>query len=279
MKTAKKLLSLMLALVMVFALALPMASALEPDEYKAPDPYQSEGIFAVATETVKANDSKYKVYYPADMAEGDTYPVIVWANGTACFTDLYNQLLKFVTSHGYIVVADTTVMAGDGTDQAAAVEYALQANADPSSTLYGHVNVDRIGAMGHSQGGKSAVNAALLNDKIDCLISIAGASNATDTVGLKVPAFFMGGGLDGMVMPSLWVKPAYKNCSSPAVIGILKGVEHCACMFYPDKLKGYVVAWFDAFLKDDAVALDLFTNPNAGLESDSHWVDVECKKY
>ena len=58
------------------------------------------------------------MFYPGDIAESDEkYPVIVWANGTGCITQLYFNLLKSIAAAGYIVAADTSVMTADGTAQ------------------------------------------------------------------------------------------------------------------------------------------------------------------
>ena len=38
------------------------------------------------------------------------------------------------------------------------------------------VNTSKIGVIGHSQGGRSAVNAGAMDDRINCVISLAGSN-------------------------------------------------------------------------------------------------------
>ena len=46
----------------------------------------------------------YTVYRPAQWPEGKV-PIITWGNGTCAKTEGYGALLRYVASHGYIVVA------------------------------------------------------------------------------------------------------------------------------------------------------------------------------
>lgn len=42
------------------------------------------------------------IYYPEELIESDQhYPVIIWANGTACPPALYTKLLKGFAKEGY----------------------------------------------------------------------------------------------------------------------------------------------------------------------------------
>lgn len=128
------------------------------------------------------------VFYPAGLEESDgEYHVVVWANGTGCVTQLYYSLLKSIAAAGYIVAADTTVMSADGTAQSDTVDYILEKNADPSSALYGKVDTQNIAAAGHSQGGRSAVNAGAADDRIKCVLSIAGSNFKDEAAKLGKP--------------------------------------------------------------------------------------------
>ena len=267
----KRVLSLALALVMLLTL-VPTASALEREPIYVTDAY---GV--TNTGDFDSLLSGHIIYYPAGLAESDeTYPVIVWANGTMCAPALYDGLLRLLARGGYIVVTNTDVMSADGTSQRAAIDFILEKNADPDSVFYGKVNTDKIGAAGHSQGGRSAVNAAAADSRIDCVLSIAGSNYTSEAKKLSTPAFFVAGTSDLMVMASLWVKPAYKNCKGPAVYANLRGAVHTSCCLAPQEYAEYALDWFDAWLKEDAAARSVFRSGGA-LSRDRDWKDFACK--
>src|SRR5579862_7444502 len=106
--------------------------------------------------------SLYTIFRPACMKDGETYPVITWANGTCGETQGYAPLLSTVASHGYVIIAsNSTWTATAPTDkvQLRALDYAQFLNDDSSSVLYHRLNLDKIGAAGHSQGAQATVNA------------------------------------------------------------------------------------------------------------------------
>lgn len=222
-------------------------------------------------------DENKKVYYPAELPMVQKkYPVVVWANGTGCATDTYDGLLTKIAEDGYIVVADSSVMTADGSAQRDSIDYIIDENKDSDSVFYGKVNTAKIGAAGHSQGGRSSVNAAQKDSRIKCIVSIAGASSAEEANGLKAPTLFLTGTADMVVMSSQWCKPSYDAAAGRAVYASLKNGVHTTCMTNPDKVSGYVTSWFDAYLKNDASAKAKFEN-GGQLSKDSVWQDFASK--
>ncbi len=222
-------------------------------------------------------DENKKVYYPAELPMVQKkYPVVVWANGTGCATDTYDGLLTKIAEGGYIVVADSSVMTADGSAQRDSIDYIIGENKDSDSVFYGKVDTAKIGAAGHSQGGRSSVNAAQKDSRIKCIVSIAGASSAEEANGLKAPTLFLTGTADMVVVSSQWCKPSYDAAAGRAVYASLKNGVHTTCMTNPDKLSGYVTSWFDAYLKNDASAKAKFQN-GGQLSKDSAWKDYAGK--
>ena len=156
------------------------------------------------------------------------------------------------------------------------IDYAISKNADANSVLCGKIDVDNIAAAGHSQGGRSAVNAAALDSRIDCVLSIAGSSYKSEAKEVSCPVFFMTGTADLIVLSSMWVKPAYDNVQGNAVYASLKGGVHTTCMVTPSKVAGYGIVWFNAQLKGDDGAAAVFA-PGGALASDSSWKNFACK--
>lgn len=217
------------------------------------------------------------IYYPASLTESDaTYPVIVWANGTMCAPALYHSLLSQFAAAGYVVVTNTDMMSGDGESQIASIDFILSKNEDPESVFYQRIDTEHIAAAGHSQGGRSAVNAAASDSRIDCVLSIAGSNYTSEAKKLSTPTFFVAGSADMMVLPSLWVKPAYKNCKGTAVYASLKGALHTRCCTNPSDYTEYAIPWFDAWLKGDTASMNVFKKGGA-LSKDRDWKDFSTK--
>ena len=96
------------------------------------------------------------------MKAGEKYPVITWANGTCGLTHGYALLLGTVASHGFVIIASNSTWTNTAPTngvQLRALDYAAALNDDPSSVLYQKLDLDKIGAMGHSQGAAATANA------------------------------------------------------------------------------------------------------------------------
>lgn len=229
------------------------------------------------TGVLTKTDGNKKVYYPAALESAQKkYPVVVWANGTGCPTDSYDALLKKIADAGYIVVADSSVMTADGSAQRDSIDYIIGENGKSSSVFYGKVDTAKIGATGHSQGGRSSVNAAQKDSRIKCIVSIAGASSADEARGLSTPSLFLTGTSDMVVVSSQWCKPSYDVVTGRAVYASLKGGVHTTCMTNPEKVSEYIISWFDAYLKGDSTAKAKFAN-GGKLSTDSAWTDFAAK--
>lgn len=219
------------------------------------------------------------VYYPADLiSSGKTYPIVAFANGTAVSYTFYESLLKELAKCGYIVVGNSETMAGDGTAQRSSIDFIISENSNPSSVLYGRVNTEKIAAVGHSQGGRGAVNAAAADSRIDCVLSIAGSNYVEEAEKLYTPALFMAGTKDWIVNADQWVKTAYDASKGPAVYINNVGATHTTCCSNPAPYVHYASLWFDAHLNGNTSQLDKFRN-GGELSNDSAWSEFSCKGF
>ncbi len=250
-------------------------------ESKAPASTQSQSgetkPAEVPTGTETITDGNKTIVYPAALRSTDKkYPVIAWANGTGCPTQSYLSLLERLATGGYIVVADSSVMSGDGKAQIDSISYIINQNSNSSSLFCKKVSTSAIGVCGHSQGGRSCINAAQADSRIRCVVSIAGASNTDEAGGLNTPCLFLTGTGDLVVVSSQWCKPSYDAVSGKAAYASLKGGVHTTCMSNPEKVSGYILSWFDAFLRNDKNAMAVF-GKNGKLARDSNWQDFQTK--
>lgn len=249
------------------------ASSTKKASSKNPNPSPA----AEVTGTASVEISGKTVMYPKALeSSSKRYPVIVWANGTGCATSTYTGLLEKLADAGYIVVADPSVMTADGTAQRNSIDFIINENSNSSSLFHNKVDTAKIGACGHSQGGRSSVNAAQADSRIKCIVSIAGASSKEEANGLTAPALYLTGTSDMIVVSSQWVKPSYDASAGRAVYASLKNGVHTTCMSEPEKVSGYAVSWFDAYLKGDANAKNVFS-ANGKLANDSDWQDFQSK--
>lgn len=273
----KRLISVFLVLVLSLALLALPASAATSDRQIL----KSAVVSGVSYQTdMDCLNFGQIVFYPDEMLSTDnTYPIISWANGTVCPTVTYYRMCSKLAAHGYIVVASTELMSGDGTDQIASVDYMIGKNADPDSIFYNHVDTENIGVCGHSQGGRSCVCAAKADDRIDCVVSIAGSSLSSEYKNLETPAFYITGTADLVVWSPLWVKPAYNAAQGPAVYAAVKMGIHTTVWFASDIMEGYAASWFDAFLKGDTDKLSTVFASGGELANDSHWTAFACKGF
>lgn len=217
------------------------------------------------------------VYYPNELKNSNRkFPVIVWGNGTWCPSACYEKLLSEIAMEGYIVAANSDLFCGNGKSQAETVNYIINKSNKKNGLFYNKVDAENIGAVGHSQGGRSTVNAAMLDSRIDCVVSIAGNSTKKEAAALKVPSMFLTGENDYIVPKEKNVIPAYNECNNPAVYASLKNGYHMQCCFDSEIYSYYTVKWFDAYLKNDSSALGSFRS-GGKMSKDIRWTDFKSK--
>ncbi|MCP4604153.1 MAG: hypothetical protein GY847_27135 [Proteobacteria bacterium] len=211
----------------------------------------------------------YTIFRPACMKEGEKYPVITWANGTCGQTGGYGALLAILASHGYVVVASNSRWTDTGRTnrvQLRALDYAKALNEDPTSIYYQRLDMDKIGAMGHSQGSAATVNAAS-DPRIKALILLNGhASN-------KKPFLYIAGDRDiGNPTPRILANATNAATQPGAWLhhhkvlrtgGMATG--HLVLMEQPDRVIDMTVAWWKYMLHGDQEAKKMFVGPDCGL--------------
>lgn len=232
------------------------------------DPKLTEQLLMTSINGLTIDFALYSVYRPAEWKAGETYPVITWGNGTCAQPEGYSALLRYVASHGYVVVAANSrwVGAGSPAPMLHALDYAAAANADPTSPYYQKLDLTKVGAMGHSQGG-GATAAASADPRISSVI-IFNAGN----VDLKKPFLTLSGDADiaGFTPESMaaainasTVPAAYLYYHNPAGVGSIRG--HLVLMLSPDRVTGPTVGWFDMTLRKDAASRSWFDGPGCKL--------------
>lgn len=268
MKT-KKILTLLMSLITILTCFSIMPMSAFADEVE---------VEVLSYEEEYAGKTRL-VFYPSTLNENTKkYPAIIWANGTGCKPSLYEDLHKAFVKEGFIVIASTESMAADGTDQSTNADYVIAEAKDEKSPLYNKLDTKRLVAMGHSQGGRSAVNAGSADSRFACVVSIAGSNYQDEAKKLSKPVLFFTGTSDSIVSSSKWVKPAYDVCKGPAVYASLKGAKHTTCCSKTAPYVYYSVKWINAWTNVDKTAISTFSSTGE-YSQDTDWQDYACKNF
>ena len=216
--------------------------------------------------------SLYSAYYPATWPSTPV-PVITWGDGTCAQPEGYGALLRYVASYGYFVIAANSREVGsnntDGTQPMLhALDFAAAANKDPSSPFYQKLDLTKIGAMGHSQGGGATAAAAS-----DARVKYVIIFNANDS-GVAKPYLALSGDSDITGYTAQSMSSAIDGSNQPAAylyyhnpIGApndgLKG--HLVLMLTPERVAPQTVAWWEMWFRNDATSKADFVGSSCGF--------------
>jgi Chlorophyllase enzyme len=225
---------------------------------------------AVTEEVLKLNGAElslYTIFRPACMRPGERYPVITWGNGTCGKTESYGALLSAVASHGFVVVASNSRYTGAGRkEMLRALDLAKAIDSDPKHVLYQHLDLEHVGAMGHSQGA-TATDEAAADPRVDAVILWNGpgktskpflAVSAEQDVFTSTPAS-MKSAVDGAAQPGAWLYHHQILQTGGSATG------HLVLMQQPERVTELAVDWWKYWLKGDATARAQFVGASCGL--------------
>jgi dienelactone hydrolase len=190
-------------------------------------PYASAALGAALRVPAEALNQTSAGYIDVPVAEG-SFPVLIFSPGAGNITHYYSSLLNEVASQGYVVAAiwhtytTRTTLFPDGSivksnaagtvtgesleEQMASLEaignvwvddqrfvlaeLARRNTAD--ALLAGHLDLEKVGAFGHSLGGAVALETAYKDDRFDAALNMDGTmfSSAASAVS-RVPFLFL----------------------------------------------------------------------------------------
>ncbi|SDH87807.1 Chlorophyllase enzyme [Actinokineospora alba] len=236
-----------------------------PSDWAAPGPYPV---------TVEAGGNAHTLYRPTQLGGCGTHAVIIWGNGTGATPTSYDALLRHFASHGFIVAAANTKQSGSGREMLAGLDYLATRNTTPGDAYAGKVDLTKVAATGHSQGGGGAI-AAGADPRVDTTVPIEPGPQG-NVAALHGPTFFLAGQLDWIVSPQLLVYPRYQKATHiPAVYGELAGAGHFTAARDGGGFRGPITAWFRAQLLGDDRARAEFSGPSCGYCASRIWSRFE----
>jgi hypothetical protein len=262
--------------------------------------YTAAGPYATMTGTVQDGSATYDVFRPSNYAAlGFKSPIITWGNGTNATPDMYSTLLGHFASYGFTVIASTLTNTGSGNEIDAAAHYLVTQNGTAGSVFQGNLDVNRVAAVGHSQGAGGATRAAT-NDAalIKTLLTFSlpntafvGANPDCPTTSdcmfnpalLTQPAFFVGthGLLDGLIASPSTETAFYNSVTGHAALGIIQNsdgkaadhnsVQNTANGGNPGGELGYTTAWLEYQLRGITSAGAAFSGTGPELPANANW--------
>jgi pimeloyl-ACP methyl ester carboxylesterase len=209
-------------------------------------------------DTARGREMGLLVLYPLTTATGDPvarFPLILFNHGFMLWGDLYRSYGDQLASHGFVVAlpsypmsfssANHTALAGDARF---VIDHCLALDAQPEGALSDLIDETRIGASGHSFGGKLSLLVASMDSRIRAvgvLDPVDGGGPAPDDpilfpsvapermADIRVPLFFIGaelGGVSWFLIPCAPVAENYQRfyeaANSPAIEITQRGAAH-----------------------------------------------------
>ncbi|WP_405485045.1 hypothetical protein [Nocardia sp. NBC_00511] len=260
------------------------------------------------TDCCSSTGEAYDIWYPADLgASGTRHPIIAWGDGTLAHPREYDFLLAHLASWGFVVIAPDLTSTGTGAQLLDGVGYLTQQNSDPDSEFYRKLDTGEIGAMGHSQGGLGALNAAAhSNGLVKTTVTIEMPSQGLCSslpplipgqhvcdipTGLITSSVLLvsgtadpvptAGSTDGMrgvydTLPASIPKAraALINASHNDIQG-QPGCTNLGCNDGVDGYLGYLTAWLLDRLCGDSQAHSVFVSGTGEFEHNAHWTDQQ----
>ncbi len=225
---------------------------------------------------VTPGDETCTIFSPVDLKPGT--PVIIWGNGTTQRPINYAPLLDHLASYGFVVAAANTTNAGTGVDMLHCLDWLTTQSSPgaPANSRYlGKLDLSKVGASGHSQGGGGTLMAGR-----DPRIKVT-APIMPYTVGLGYvkgaelqqhgPTLMLSGSLDTIAPPGPNQQPMFDAIQTPMFWLTLKGAGHLAPMQGAAVYRGAVTAWFLYQLTGDAKAGAMFKGNGCGYCTAADW--------
>ena len=254
----------------------------------------SKLAFDVADDTMRS----IYVWMPQSVAPSPR-PIIIIVNGSNAIASRCESFFERLASWGFVVVGNDDPMAGRGDSTSRTLDFLLAAADDDEHSLYGLIDISKIGIAGYSQGGAGALRAATEfanSSRYTTLFTCSAASQllsqnlgwAYDPAKLQIPYFMVAGtgvsdagdGKDGWVgvtpLASLEENYAVVPEGVERVMARRVNAEHEDMMACSD---AYLTAWMLYRLYGDEQAAQVFVGDTAEIRHNELWQDVKSNMW
>ena len=266
------------------------------------------GPYATTTGTVTdaTGTAIYDLFYPSNYAAlGFKSPIVTWGNGTGGTPAKVSTFLNHLASYGFTVIASTLPNTGSGNEIDAAARYLVAQDGATGSVFHSHLAVNKVAAVGTSQGATGAVRAATNDPALiktvmtfsepnpiwaapnpDCPTA---ADCTADPAALTQPVFFVSthGFWDSIIASPATEKAFFLSVTVHAALGIIlnsdgKPADHASIQDTadggnPGGFLGYATAWLEYQLRGNTTAAGAFTGAHPELVSNTNWPGSAAK--
>ncbi|MBN1612752.1 MAG: hypothetical protein JW940_39385 [Polyangiaceae bacterium] len=264
-----------LSLISVLALLLVSTFARSVDAATAIEDHYRDGVGASWTPATPVNvdmggGNYYRIWYPTNLGSGGYHhPVIGFGVGIGGNVPWYDYTCNKLASYGYVVIG-SSVPDNYGYQIVSTIWYLYYQNLTPGSTFYNKLDLDKIGALGHSAGAGGALNAvmispfffrsAILNAMPCSSVCWSAVPDAIPTPAemqtITIPVWIQCGTKDSICWNTS-INYWYNNISK-AARAMAKQARHDEIQNTNNKYVGYIVAWFEYTLRGDTYAKGAF---------------------
>ncbi|WP_454165223.1 poly(ethylene terephthalate) hydrolase family protein [Gordonia iterans] len=206
----------------------------------------------------------HTVYYPRELGRGGVrHPIVLWGNGTGAIPGFYTHLLRHYASHGFVTVAANTPTSNFAISMRWGIDLMARHAADPRSLFYKKVDLSRIAAAGHSQGGSGAINAAV-DPRVTTVVAMAPGPLNDVTLVRDASVLYLAGSDDAVVWPAL-VRAMYQRSGHlPAAYLELRRTAHLEAVTSGGSMRAPSTAWLHYWLLGDRRARGEFFGAGCG---------------
>ena len=275
----KLVLGLTLSLALLFSAFPSSVDAQDASTWPSVTDFAAPGPFDIHRETNVGPDAAYDIVRPAQLGEeGRKHPIISWNNGTLYQIDRYQDLLDHWASHGFVVIGGHTNRTAGGAVHKAAIDWLVAENARAGSAYFGVLDLTKIGASGHSQGGGATITAGA---------NVPGPSEIVTTMPLMPISSYQRPHIEQHAASMLIVSATDDARSNTVADQVFADIttEFVDAQFvgvHEDAMnpgiQGATVAWFRYQLMGDETAKAQFYPPaNCGLCNDNAWMRLRHK--
>lgn len=216
------------------------------------------------------------IFRPETLGSGGRKnPIVLWGNGTGQMPPVYGVTLKNLASWGFVVAAANTTNAGTGVDMLACLDWLTAENGRADSPYAGKLDLSRVGASGHSQGGGGTLMAGR-DPRIKATAPVMPYTRGLGwAAGAQAqqhgPVLMLSGGADTIADPPRNQQPVFDTANTPMIWATLAGAGHLVPMRDGGVYPGIITAWFRYQLMDDAKAAAMFKGPDCGYCKSPDW--------
>ncbi len=299
----RKILLYLLLLIMLPTLASCMGEPAVRDDYNTTvntggqieARYLADGKYEVYFKSQASiqDFEKFEIFYPSEIKDStETWPVVIFSNGTGVKASSYTPILAHLASWGFIVMGTEESNSWNGFSSEMCIRMIRKLNETETiegwddNPFYGHVDMNRIGVSGHSQGGVGVINAATENKNGSLIKAIFAASPTSlglaeglmwdyDPSLVSCPIFLLsstGNADENLVVSGSQLDEIYD--AVPDTVTKVKArrndADHGDMLSFSD---GYMTAWFMWQLCGDEDSAKAFVGEDAEILDNSLYQD------